>query len=157
MSPQKLSILAIAAIPLFVVISLALAGRLSPTTVQAGGDPTPVRMSTSSRLSPPPTVYPPAQADQGAQVYYLVCMACHGDRGQGLTTEWRNVLGAPDNNCWQSKCHAANHPFDGFVLPKVIPAVVGPDVLAGFQTAKSLHDFIQQKMPWQACLKEVRS
>ena len=44
----------------------------------------------SSRLAQPPTVVPPAQADNGAQVYWGMCMACHGDQGQGLTDEWRN-------------------------------------------------------------------
>lgn len=103
-----------------------------------------------TRLAPPPTVYPPTQASQGAQVYYLVCMACHGDRGQGLTDEWRNVLNVENRNCWQSRCHASNHPLDGFVLPKVIPAVVGPGKLEIFRTALDLHDYLHARMPWQA-------
>jgi hypothetical protein len=77
-------------------------------------------------------------------------MVCHGDRGQGLTDEWRNVLPSPDNNCWRSKCHAANHPVGGFVFPHQVPAVTGPDFLVSFKNAGALHDFIQSKMPWQA-------
>jgi cytochrome c len=106
--------------------------------------------SMLDRLAPPPTVYPPTQADLGAQVYYQVCMACHGDRGQGLTDEWRQVLDPPDRNCWQSGCHNPHHPPDGFVFPKVVPAVVGAGVLEQFQTAANLHAFIQSKMPFQA-------
>jgi mono/diheme cytochrome c family protein len=102
------------------------------------------------RLAPPPTEYPPSQASEGAQVYYLVCMACHGDKGQGLTNEWRGALDPADQNCWQSHCHAANHPPEGFVLPKFVPAVIGPGVLDGYSTALDLHNFIQAKMPWQA-------
>ena len=101
-------------------------------------------------LVAPPTVYPPTQASLGSQVYYLVCMACHGDRGQGLTEAWRNALNEDDRNCWQSKCHAANHPPEGFVLPKVIPAIIGPGELDIFRTALDLHDYIQARMPWQA-------
>ena len=102
------------------------------------------------RLAPPPTVYPPTQADLGAQVFYLVCMACHGDRGQGLTEEWRGALDPADQNCWQSRCHASNYPPGGFVFPKVVPAVVSPGMTAKFETALDLHNYLREKMPWQA-------
>jgi mono/diheme cytochrome c family protein len=106
-------------------------------------------MATSSRLTPPPTVYPPTQADDGAQVYFYNCMMCHGDRGQGLTDEWLNSLEPPDNNCWSSKCHDANRPGYGFKLPKQIPGVIEPGMLDQFSTAKNLHDYIKRRMPWQ--------
>lgn len=102
------------------------------------------------RLAPPPTVYPPTQADQGAQVYYLVCMACHGDRGQGLTEEWRGALDPPDQNCWQSKCHASNHPSEGFKLPEYIPAVVSAGTVYRFANAQEMYEYLQAEMPWQA-------
>ncbi len=110
----------------------------------------PLAQSTPDRLAPPPTVYPPTQADQGAQVYYLVCMVCHGDRGQGLTQEWRDVVPPPDNDCWRSGCHAAHHPVGGFEFPHEVPAVRRPNILASFGSAAAMHDFIQSKMPWQA-------
>jgi len=112
--------------------------------------PAPAMPPFPERLAPPPTVYPARQADEGAQVYYLVCMACHGDKGQGLTEEWRNVLDPADRNCWQSKCHAANHPPEGFVLPKYVPPAVGPGLLSEYGTALNLHDFLKARMPWQA-------
>jgi hypothetical protein len=121
----------------------------SPTT-------TPGLKATSSmpnmfdRLAPPPTVYPPTQADSGQQTYYLVCMTCHGDRGQGLTDEFRALIGTPDSNCWQSHCHAYNHPPEGFVLPHVVPPVVGGVMRERFTTAQQLHDFIAVNMPYQA-------
>jgi hypothetical protein len=102
------------------------------------------------RLAPPPTVYPPSQADEGAQVYYLVCMACHGDKGQGLTEEWRNVLSPADRNCWQSKCHASNHPPEGFKMPEYVPPVMGPGLISVFGDASTLHSFLKARMPWQA-------
>jgi len=77
-------------------------------------------------------------------------MVCHGDRGQGLTQDYLNILDPPDRNCWQSHCHGSNHPLDGFVFPKFVPAVVGPGVLEPFRTALILHDYLQARMPWQA-------
>ena len=59
--------------------------RFAPRSVPVERQrPTP----TPDRLAPPPTVASPAQADVGAQVYWLNCQPCHGDRGQGLTDEW---------------------------------------------------------------------
>ncbi len=105
----------------------------------------------SDRLAPWPTVYPPTQADQGAQVYYQRCMVCHGDRGQGLTVEWRGVFDPEDQNCWQSGCHNQTRlPPDGFVFPKTIPAVAGEGVLDHFGTAQNLFDFLKHSMPYQA-------
>jgi len=112
--------------------------------------PTPMMPPMPDGLAPPPTVFPPTQASQGAQVYYLVCMACHGDRGQGLTEEWLAALNPEDRNCWQSRCHASNHPPEGFVLPEYVPAIIGPGEMDGFPTALDLHDYIQARMPWQA-------
>jgi len=89
------------------------------------------------------------QVDYGAEAYRLVCSACHGDVGQGLTSEWLATWNPADQNCWQSKCHAASHPQDGFELPHYVPAIIGPGKLAGFRTAQDLHDYIERTMPWQ--------
>lgn len=88
------------------------------------------------------------QLQHGAEVYRLVCSACHAYSGEGLTDAWRATWDPKDQNCWQSKCHAANHPPDGFILP-IAPAVVGREALAPFKTAADLHSFIQTRMPWQ--------
>ncbi|MCC6957096.1 MAG: c-type cytochrome [Anaerolineales bacterium] len=118
---------------------------------QAQTEPPPPDMPPlPRRLDPPPTVYPPTQVSQGSGVYYLVCMACHGDQGQGLTDEWRGALDLPDQNCWQSKCHAANHPPGGFVFPKIVPALASPGMLARFDTALDLYLYIKNQMPFQA-------
>jgi hypothetical protein len=118
----------------------------------SGSAPTPMPgvMTTSTVLTPPPTVYPPTQAGDGAQVYYYHCMTCHGDRGQGLTEAFRNSIGAPESNCWASRCHDANRETGSFVFPKNVPAVIGANVLPGFSNASNLHDFIHAKMPFQA-------
>jgi len=107
--------------------------------------------SNAARLAKPilTSSQNPTQLDQGALVYWGVCMACHGDRGEGLTNEWRAVFGE-DQNCWTSKCHAPNHPPQGFVIPRdrLPPAVTGPGKLTRFNTAQELYDYIVVTMPW---------
>jgi len=87
------------------------------------------------------------QTEKGELVYWGICMACHGDRGQGLTDEWRDAWGE-DKSCWASKCHAANHPPQGFELPKTVPAILGPGTMARFEDARALHEYIADTMPW---------
>ena len=73
----------------------------TPSALHPTFDPT--------RLRQPPTVVPPAQADNGAQAHWSMCMSCHGDHGQGLTDEWRESYGADYRDCWQSGCHGSDH------------------------------------------------
>ena len=101
------------------------------------------------RLGPPAMSDPPTQVELGHYAYYISCMVCHGDQGQGLE-EWRKLLPEEDQNCWQSRCHAANHPPDGFQLPRYAPPVIGPGTLARFQTAAELYEYVETDMPWQA-------
>ncbi len=111
--------------------------------------PTPA--SNAARLAQPTLIAPqnPTQLDQGALIYWGVCMACHGDRGEGLTDEWRGVFGA-DQNCWASRCHASNHPPQGFNIPRdrLAPAVTGLGKLTRFNTAQELYDYVVVTMPW---------
>jgi quinol-cytochrome oxidoreductase complex cytochrome b subunit len=51
-------------------------------------------------------------------------------------------------NCWASKCHAANHPTDGFLLPRTVPPAVGPGSLKRFVTADQLQAYLYESMPW---------
>src|SRR5688572_23546779 len=60
---------------------------------------TPAVTPTIDRLAAPPTVENPNQADEGAQLYWLHCLPCHGDQGQGLTDEWRAQYPPEDQNC----------------------------------------------------------
>ncbi len=89
------------------------------------------------------------QLKKGSIIYWGVCLTCHGDRGQGMTPEWRDAYGE-DKDCWQSGCHGDDHPTPGFFIPKdlVIPPVAGPGKLARFKNAQELHDFILASMPW---------
>ncbi|MEW5829330.1 MAG: cytochrome b N-terminal domain-containing protein [Chloroflexota bacterium] len=101
-----------------------------------------------SRLSQPPTVYPPSQADNGAQVYWGMCMDCHGDRGQGLTGEWLDSYPPEERDCWQSGCHGSDAPANSFAIPETgVPALAGPGALSRFPNAFELYAFIRENMP----------
>jgi len=109
----------------------------------------PQTMPTPDRLAQPTLPPEPSQADLGAQQYWLSCMPCHGDRGQGLTDEFRQTYPPEDRNCWESGCHG-ERPYDsGFTLPEHIPALIGPQATLGkFTTADGLHAYIKAAMPF---------
>jgi mono/diheme cytochrome c family protein len=104
----------------------------------------------SDDLSAPVLPAEPTQADLGAEPYYQICLACHGNWGQGLTDEWRETGFGEDMNCWQSKCHAPNHPPQGFEFPRVIPPLLGKGALSGIANAQQLYQVIYETMPWWA-------
>jgi mono/diheme cytochrome c family protein len=109
--------------------------------------PSATLVGPNPRLAGPGLSRDSTQVDKGAMVYWAICMACHGDRGQGLTDEWRAAWGL-DSNCWASKCHAPNHPPEGFSLPKIIPGILGPGTMSRFGDARELHTYIADTMPW---------
>ncbi len=103
---------------------------------------------TPDRLAEPTLPAAPTQADLGARVYWLSCMPCHGDKGQGLTDEFRTTYPPEDQYCWARGCHGPV-PYDqGFTLPKKIPAVIGQTALAKFSDAAQLQAFIHAAMPF---------
>jgi len=144
---------------IFVIVLALTALLLSPSEVNASphlqSTATPIPLPTPTfdikRLEQPNVESDPlSQLDAGALKYWGVCMACHGDTGQGLTEEWKDAFGAEDRNCWQSGCHGPDHPPQGFLIPKdkVIPAVASMGSLSRFKNAQELHDYILASMPW---------
>lgn len=130
-----------------IVVGLLIQGGValsaSQPTVTA-----PTATAVHDRLAEPTLPALPSQADRGAQVYWLSCMPCHGDQGQGLTDEFRQVYPPEDRSCWNSGCHG-DHPYqNGFQLPHTIPALVGPGVLGKFGNAANLRSFISTAMPF---------
>jgi mono/diheme cytochrome c family protein len=93
--------------------------------------------------------YTDEQAKRGSELFTFYCSTCHGDRGQGLTDEFRATWPAQDQYCWTPKCHGPNHPTGGFVLPRHVPALIGPGTLTNYETAQSLYNFISARMPYQ--------
>ncbi|MGB8984521.1 MAG: cytochrome b N-terminal domain-containing protein, partial [Anaerolineales bacterium] len=137
------------------------AGLLAPLRAEASPQ---LQSTSTSTPTPQPTptfdlqrlekpVVAPDNSEQlkkGAEIYWGICMACHGDVGQGLTEEWRDAFGTEDRNCWQSECHGPDHPPQGFLIPKdkLAPGVAGSSKLTRFKNAQELHDYILANMPW---------
>ncbi len=143
-------------VPLFFIIlalgMLLFASSEAAASASLQGTPTPLPTPTFdiARLDRPETSDPPTQLDQGALYYWGVCLACHGDRGQGLTDQWRDAYGEQDRNCWQSGCHGTDHPDWGFYIPKtnLAPPIAGAGTLARYTNAFELHAYILETMPW---------
>lgn len=104
-----------------------------------------LQITPTSAAAPSPT--PATQAGFGKDIFWLHCMPCHGDQGQGLTDEFRVRQYEDDQNCWNSGCHGARPYENGFTLPRTIPALIGPATLTRFSTAQDLNIFISKAMP----------
>ena len=115
-----------------------------PPTPPPPGSPPP----GADGLAEPTLPANPSQADVGAQGFWLHCMPCHGDRGQGLTADFREQYPLEDQNCWASGCHGARPYEDGFTLPATIPAIIGTTALSRFPDAGALFAFVRGAMPW---------
>ena len=113
---------------------------VSPANEQTDPTPTP-------RYNP--TATPSSQGGHGRDLFYIYCMPCHGDFGQGLTDEFRLRQYPPeDTNCWKSGCHG-NRPYEnGFTLPHTVPALIGRNTLTHFTTARDVYNFIHTAMPF---------
>ena len=130
-------------------IGLGLAALIFTLTPITGSDrvaTTPIE--AENPLDPPIVSDPPSQLDEGALTFWGVCMACHGNTGQGLTDEWRELAFGEDKDCWTSKCHAPNHPPQGFEFPTTVPPLVGGGTLGRFTSAQQLYDYVYAMMPW---------
>lgn len=129
-------------------IALLLAGLFFNTGSARYSEVVAVATPTLDRLAEPTLPAYPSQADKGAQVYWLSCLPCHGDVGQGLTDEFRAVYPPEEQNCWESGCHGAEPYEDGFTIPKFIPAVIGKGSLYRFTDALQLNAYIHATMPF---------
>ncbi len=120
-----------------------------PRPLAAQADPTP----TPDRLAAPPTVAAPTMADDGAQLYWLHCQPCHGDRGQGLTDapddDWRAQYPPEEQFCWNSGCHGERPYENGFIVPRIVPALIGEGSLANYPTMHEVYIFMRAAMPRQ--------
>ena len=140
-----------------VVVSLLLVpwgGSRRPAGWIAGSaevtPPQPTQMPMSDRLAEPVMPESPTQVDTGRSLYYFHCMPCHGDRGQGLTEEWRLAWVDDHQNCWARGCHTGKPELTSFYIPRSVPAVSGsPEALGHFQTAEQLFTFLRETQPPQ--------
>ena len=108
----------------------------------------PAATPTPDRLATPIIPSSPTPVDIGRGVYYTNCMPCHGDRGQGLTDEWRAVWVEDHQNCWARGCHGAHAGDEGFPIPLSVPPVIGTGLTA-FKTVDELVGYLQHTQPPQ--------
>jgi quinol-cytochrome oxidoreductase complex cytochrome b subunit len=143
----------------FIVILLVVLGGLLfnsqdvDASIAEQGEAIPLAPATptiqTNRRGPPPTVYPPAQADNGSQAYWGMCDDCHGDQGQGLTEKWQNSFAPEFRDCWKAGCHNVDHPENSFEIPQTgAPALSGQGTLAQFSNAFELQTYILENMPY---------
>lgn len=131
------------ALSLLPLLGSLMAGGLSPAALSP---PLPMQMPEPDRLAQPLLPESPTQVDTGRYLYYFHCMPCHGDRGQGLTDEWREVWIEDHQNCWGRGCHTGRSDMDAFFLPRFVPPVIG---LRAFATADDLFVFLRGTQPPQ--------
>ena len=129
-------------------IALLFAGLFFQAGYVFAADAQATPVPTTDRLAEPTLPASPSQADLGAQVYWLSCLPCHGDRGQGLTDEFRAAYPPEEQYCWERGCHGENPYESGFTIPMTIPGVVGPTALAKFASASQLNAYIRAAMPF---------
>ena len=117
--------------------------------------PTVIKITVSSasptpdRLAEPPLPANPTQLELGRHLFWLNCMPCHGDRGQGLTVEFRSLY-VEDADCWARGCHGGRTDDKGFPIPRAVPAIVSATGdLPPFATAQDLFDFLHTTHPPQ--------
>ena len=143
-----------------VLLSLSFASLLAACQSVAIPDPTPGIPSTleSKPLSPAPTLdrlaepplpSNPTQLEKGRHLFWLNCAACHGDRGQGLTDEYRSLY-VEDANCWARGCHAGHNGDQGFPIPRSVPALISSSGdLPPFKTSQALFQYLRTTHPPQ--------
>jgi len=113
-------------------------------------EPTPPPSMPNPRLDPPQISSNPTQLERGAYDFWLYCLPCHGDQGQGLTDEFRTLYPPDHQDCWASGCHGERPYPNGWTLPPRVPAIIGPEALPDYDTAASLYTFIRAAMPFEA-------
>jgi hypothetical protein len=121
--------------------------------------PVPRAIATQDLVSPTPTYDPleepplppnPTEYELGRNLYWHWCMTCHGDRGQGLTDEFRGIWEPDHQNCWGRGCHAGHSGDTGFPIPTVVPALVDETHLAAFASVQELSEFLEATHPPQS-------
>ena len=116
------------------------------TTQQDIASPTP----TYDPLEEPPLPEDPTEFELGRNLYWHWCMPCHGDRGQGLTDEFRGIWEPEHQNCWGRGCHTGRKEDQGFPIPTVVPALVNESHLAHFLSVQWLAEYLQSTHPPQS-------
>jgi cytochrome b-561 len=153
--PQLKTILLIGLLAAFLGAALIwfIADGLAGLGLPASAPAAPLRQITrapAERLARPALSANPTLAEQGRQFYWARCLVCHGDQGQGLTSEWRSLLDQVEQLCLLPACDPdVLRPQDLVLLPTARP-VMGPEALIRFDNAEQVYRHILEAMPQQS-------
>jgi quinol-cytochrome oxidoreductase complex cytochrome b subunit len=154
-SPRLKNALALSLLTAFFLAALvwflaSWAASLAPPATQAAPPGPAVALSPAERLARPALPPHPTLADEGTQLYWSNCLACHGDQGQGLTPEWRTLINQADTYCQLPACDVdVLYPLD-LILPPSVRPVIGPETLMRFDDGGQLYRTILTAMPRQS-------
>ena len=130
-------------IPLLALTIIYPVHLLAPQTTIS---PTP----TYDPLAEPPLPEDPTDFELGRNLYWHWCMPCHGDRGQGLTDEFRAIWEPDHQNCWDRGCHGGQGMEGGFPIPTIVPGIVNETHLAHFAAVQELSSYLEKSHPPQS-------
>ncbi len=134
---RALSLLFPVALTLWLALMLTQRGTALIGAGSTPRHPTPTGSpNLPCRNSPPRPIT--ARKSTGSQ-----CLPCHGDRGQGLTDEFRLLYPPEEQNCWESGCHGLRFYENGWTIPRYVPALIGPGALQKFPNAFVLQAYIK--------------
>jgi len=75
-------------------------------------------------------------------------MPCHGDRGQGLTDEFRSLWVSDHQNYRARGCHTGRADDQGFPIPRIVPAIISTTgKLSSFSAPERLFQFLRTTHP----------
>ena len=141
---MRRSFLVITFLVALVILGFTFSEPMLPASAQE-----PVLTPTYDPLIEPPLPAHPTEFELGRNLYWHWCMTCHGDRGQGLTDEFRKTWVKDHQNCWARGCHAGHNNDQGFPIPTVVPLIIGDGHLARFATLQELFEFLKTTHPPQ--------
>ncbi len=136
--------------PVFLFLPLLVLFVLHPFQITAAQQNSVSPTPTYDPLEEPPLPENPTDFELGRNLYWHWCMTCHGDRGQGLTDEFRGIWEPEHQNCWGRGCHAGRPGDTGFPIPTVVPALVNESHMAQFASVQELADFLKATHPPQS-------
>src|SRR5512143_2698591 len=133
------SLLLVLLLALVLLLSFAAPQSLHASAAdQITASPTP----TYDPLVEPSLSPDPSELELGRNLFWHWCMPCHGDRGQGLTDEFRGIWEPDHRDCWARGCHGGRPRDEGFPIPTFVPALVVADQLARFGSAEELDYYL---------------
>ena len=134
---------------LFLLLPVLVFGFVFPTQMPSL-QTTISRTPTYDPLVEPPLPKDPSDLELGRNLYWHWCMPCHGDRGQGLTDEFRAIWEPDHQNCWERGCHGGQGLEEGFSIPTVVPGIANETHLAHFATIQELSSYLEKTHPPQS-------